>query len=159
MRAVGAPLSSKKTIGLVAVAVASLALLAAGCGGGGGKALTKDEYASKLSQICKDSNAKLNALGLADMATFKAKGDEAVKIGEDTVKEFKALKAPDEVKDAAKTFTDSADQIVQDLKNAAEAAKKGDGAAFTATLTSAQNHGKANDGAATQIGATECVSG
>ena len=150
-------MSSNKAICLVAVPVASLALLAAGCGGG--KALTKEEYGSKLSQICKDSNAKLSGLGLTSQAAFKTKGDQAVQIGEDTLTEFKALKAPDEIKDAAKTFTDSAGQIVQDLKNANEAAKKDDTGGFTAAVASVQKHAKENDDAASEMGATECVGG
>ena len=143
------------------VALTSLALGAAACGGGGsgGKTLTKAEYAATLSQACKDSNDKLNALSLTSITSFKDNGDAAVKIADDSLKEFKALKAPDAIKDAAKTFIDSADQIVTDLKNAVEAAKKDDETAFAAAVTAVQTHGKENDGAASEIGATECVSG
>ena len=151
---------SSRRIRFAAIPAAAFALLVAGCGGGGGrKALTKQEYGSELSQICKDSNDKLNGLGLTGMASFKDKGDEAVKIAEDTVKAFDDLKAPGEIRDAAKTFTDSAGQIVQDLRNANEAAKKDDQASFNAAVTAAQSHGHENDNAATEIGAKECVSG
>jgi hypothetical protein len=151
--------SSKKLFVTIAFAVVALALLAAGCGGGGSKKLTKDEYASQLSAACTASNDKLNALGLTDMASFKAKGDQAVTIAEDTVKQFESLTPPDELSEASKTFNASANEIVDDIKNANEAAQKDDATAFQAAGTSVQNHSKENDDAAREIGATDCVSG
>jgi hypothetical protein len=143
--------------------VALAAALAAGCGGGGGggagKALTKEEYASKLNAICNDSNRRLNALGISSQAAFKEKGDEAVAIAEDIVKQFKSLKPPDELRSAAGTFADSSEELLVDFRAAAAAAKKDDTSALTAALASAQRHGNENDEAAKEIGATDCVSG
>jgi hypothetical protein len=147
-----------------ALFVTLAAALAAGCGGGGGggsagTALTKEEYASKLNEICNDSNRRLDALGIASQSAFKEKGDDAVAIAEDIVRQFKALKAPDELRSAAGTFNDSSEELLVDFKAAAAAAKKDDTAGLRAALASAQRHGNENDEAAKEIGATDCVSG
>ena len=65
--------------------------------------------------------------------------------------------AADELTSAAGTFNDSADEIVDDLKNMNEAAKNDNQEEFDAASTSLQNHGKENDEAATEIGADDCV--
>ncbi len=140
--------------------VSLAAVLAAGCGGGNGsKTLSKDEYASKLSAICNDSNDKINALGITTQAAVKEKGDEAVAIGEDALEEFRALRAPNELRNASRTFNDSSAEILADFKAAVEAAKTDDAAGFAAAFANAQTHGNESDAAARQIGAADCVSG
>src|SRR3954463_10214863 len=92
-------------------AVLALALTAAGCGGGGGKALSKEEYASKLNQICTDLNAKNKAIGdpnsVADVAN---KGPKLVDAFDNAISDVKKLKAPDEIKDAAARFVSIGEQ-------------------------------------------------
>jgi len=140
-------------------AVLVLALAAAGCGGddGGGDKLTKEEYAAQLNTICNEANETFSQLSAGSMAEFKEKGDDVVEAAEKAAGEFHDADAPDELTSAAGTFNDSADEIVEDLKNMNEAAENDNQEEFDAASTSLQHHGMENDEAATEIGADDCV--
>src|SRR3954463_12831800 len=92
-------------------AVLALALTAAGCGGGGGKALSKEEYSSKLNQICTDLDAKNKAIGDPNsLAEVASKGPKLLSAFDDAITKVKKLKAPDEIKDAASRFVSIGEQ-------------------------------------------------
>ena len=146
---------------LMVGAVIVLAVAAAGCGGddGGSDQLTKEEYAAQLNTICNEANETFSQLSEGSMAEFKEKGDDVVAAAEKAAGEFHEAQGPDELVSASGTFNDSADKIVEDLKNMNEAAKDDNQEEFDAAAESLQHHGAENDEAATEIGATDCVGG
>lgn len=152
-------MSKKLTLGAVLAVVISLALVAAGCGGGGkkGYALTKAEYASALSKICADFNAKQKSIAINSIEDLAAKGDELTSSFQDAIDKAKALQAPDEIKDTAKAFIDNGQKQVDLAKDVVEAAKAKDEAKVNEIGAKGSALDKESKDLANQLGATECA--
>lgn len=114
-------------------AVAAIAL--AGCGGSSNKQLSYSAFVSKANDLCRTGQAETDKA--ADVK-------QAGAIAEKYVKKFKELKPPDQLKAAYDRFISISEQQVV-------AAKRGDAAIVQRLNTS-------SDAAASQMGATDCVS-
>jgi hypothetical protein len=121
---------------LLAPICLTAAVLAAGCGGD--KALSKADYVKQADQICqraKDSQKKLGTPNTAaDIATFADKAKPTI---EDEIKQLRALKAPDELKDDANAAYALLDQEVPKIDELAAAAKANDVPKLQAVVESA----------------------
>jgi hypothetical protein len=148
-----------KTV-LAAMAVAAAASLAAGCGGGGGggsKALTKAEYDSSLNKICVSANTQIKALNLTSMTAVANNGDKILSIYDVNLEKARKLTPPDEIKDAAKRFVDATQKGRDDAKTLIDAAKAGDQKKFNDTAKVLAGDSSAQNNAAREIGATDCI--
>ena len=111
---------------LLAAGIASLlAFVAAGCGGGGGgSALTKDEWVSRVNEICDAFNQKQDEIGEPDsIEELSSKGQEILDEFENAIDEVKGLTPPDEIADQVDSFIELAEQqtdLIQQLIDAAE---------------------------------------
>jgi len=134
------------------------ALLVAGCGGGGGgKTLTKQQYASKLTNLCLVAADQVRELHLDNtVASWKADADDVLKIEQNFKDKLAALKAPDEIKDAADAYASANDKAFQDTKDAIDAAKAGDDAKLQTALKQANADDLKTWPPAKEIGAKGC---
>jgi hypothetical protein len=106
-------------------AVLVLALVAAGCGGGGGGTLSKEEYSTKLNEICADLIAKSKKIGqLNSPDEAVAKGPELADAFQKAIDQAKKLKPPAELEDAANRFVSLARQLHDKIDEGIAAAKK-----------------------------------
>jgi len=139
------------------------ALAVAGCGGGGGgggKTLTKEQYASALSKLCLNGSDQIRELHLDNtVAAWKADGHRILEIEQNFKDKLAALKAPDEIKTAAREYADANDKVFQDVKDAVSAAKTGDQAKLRAALAKANTENAATTQPAKEIGAKSCYIG
>jgi hypothetical protein len=134
--------------------------LISGCGGGGKKTptLTRAQYVADLDKLCTSANRQVAALKLTTaMKTWKQNGAKAAKIARQTVDGFEALKPPEELRDAAKSYNQASEDTVKGVQQSAQAAEKGDAKKFADGLTKQQNAVVKRGAAARQIGATDCA--
>jgi hypothetical protein len=129
---------------------------AAGCGGGG-KSLSKAEYASKLDRVCLVSTDQFHELHLdLTVGDWKARGADVVKIDEDFLKKFDALKPPDELKDAAAEYRSSQQKVLDDAKAAYQAAKDGNGTKLRAAIDQSNKDNGLGRAPARELGTPGC---
>jgi hypothetical protein len=146
---------------LVIAGVLALVLVAAGCGGGGGSAMTKEEYSSKLNQICTELNNKNKEIGdpqsLDEVVTKGPKLNDAFQSAIDQVND---LDPPDELSDAHKRFLVLGKQIHSKIDELIDAAKAKDQAKLQEIGSSIDPLDKeSNDIAKNQLGAPACAQG
>ena len=149
----------RRTFLLVLPGLAALAL--AGCGGGGdsaGGTLTKAELVAQANAICKDYDARINALGdpqsIEDLVGLV---EEAKPIAEDAVAKLRALKAPEDLQASYDKYLATGDVNIEFLAQLGEAAKSGDAAAIEKTGTDGQSNADKAHGIAAELGLTECA--
>jgi hypothetical protein len=154
-----------------AIAILLVAFLA-GCGGsskpsggtttnGGGKrtpTLTRTQFVSAMNKICSSANSSVAALQLTtSMKTWKRNGSAATTIAQLTLKGFRFLTPPTELKAAAADYVAAATRIVNAVRDATDAAKEGNVQKFDQAITEQQNAGTKARVAARKIGAHSCV--
>jgi hypothetical protein len=134
------------------------ALALAGCGGGGKTALSKSEFVAQANAICKDYDARIDALGdpasLEDLVGLAAK---AKPIAEDGVAKLRALKAPEELQAGYDEYLATGDVNIELLVQLGEAAKSGDVAAIEKMGTDGEDNADKAHGIAAELGLTECA--
>ena len=141
-------------------AVLALALAAAGCGGGGSKTLSKEEYGSKLNQICKDYNARVKAIGRPNsIAELGAKGPKLLDEFKGAISKAEKLEPPSELKAKADKFIADAKQLTGILSQLIDAAKKNDRAKVGEIGVNADALSKESDSLGKQLGAPACAQG
>ncbi len=143
-------------------AVFILSLAAAACGGGGSasKALTKEEYVSKLNQICKDANAEEEKIGTpSGLAEFASKAPKLRAVFDSAVAKAEKLQAPSETKADADKFIADAKRIGALLTEAVDAAKKNDEAKVIATGAKLQAVVQDGEAVGKRLGAPACAQG
>jgi hypothetical protein len=141
-------------------AVLVLAFAVAGCGGEGSKTLSKEEYASRLRQICASANAEQKRIGTpTSISEFSAKAPKLLDVFDKAVAKVEKLKPPDELKSTAGRFVSQLKQIRRLIDQVLAAAKKNDAAKVLQLGAQAQSLSNAADAAARKLGAPACVSG
>lgn len=137
------------------------ALALAGCGGGGDSAggkLTKAEFVAQANAICKDYDARIDALGdpgsIEDLVGLAGK---ATPIAEDSVAKLRALKAPEDLQAGYDEYLASGDVNVALLTQLGEAAKSGDFAAIEKIGTEGEDNADKAHGIAAELGLTDCA--
>lgn len=149
------PVRRAALVGLLLGAMLGLAAC-----GGGSKTLTKAQYASSLSDLCLKGADQIRELHLDNsVASWKADGDRIMKIEQNFKDKLAALKAPDEIKNAAREYTDANDKVFQDVKDGVNAAKADDQAKLRAALSKANSDNGATTQPAKEIGAKSCYVG
>jgi hypothetical protein len=141
------------------VALAVLALLAAGCGGSGSDRLTLEEFTTQADAICAEYDEKLNALdgsdSPAEAAVVVRKGME---IAGEQLDELNALSPPEEVEDA---FSDAMAILQQELdlfEEFAAALESNDETRANELFNTLEELDTRADARAQEIGLTQCGS-
>ena len=138
--------------------VLAAALALAGCGGGGKTTLSKAEFVAQANAICKDYDARINALGdpgsIEDLVGLAAK---AKPIAEDGVAKLRALKAPEDLQARYDEYLATGDVNIAFLARLGEAAKSGDFAAIEKIGTEGEDNSDKAHGIAAELGLTECA--
>ena len=141
--------------------VLAAALALAGCGGGGdtaGGTLTKAEFVAQANAICKDYDARIDALGdpesIDDLVVL---AEKAKPIAEDGVAKLRALKAPEDLQASYDEYLATGDVNIKLLAQLGEAAKSGDVAAIGKIGPDAEDNADKAHGIAAELGLTECA--
>ncbi len=146
---------------LVLPGLAALAL--AGCGGGGDKSggtLTKAEFVALANAICKDYDARIDALGEpASIEDLVGLAEKAKPIADDGVAKLRALKAPEDLQASYDKYLATGDVNIDLLMQLGEAAKSGDVAAIEKIGTEGEDNADKAHGIAAELGLTECAKG
>jgi hypothetical protein len=144
---------------LFGVALATMVAVA-GCGGGGKKTLTKEQYASALSTLCLSGSDQIRELHLDNtVASWKADGDDVLKIEQAFKDKLAALSPPAEIENAAREYTDANDTVFGHIKDAVDAANAGDKTKLLQALSKANAASAATTPPAKEIGAKGCYIG
>jgi hypothetical protein len=157
----------------VAVAMAATAAGCGGSGGGGGKRLAKDEFISKADSICDAANKKVptppselrsgfdptTSKGTdAQYKTFGDYLDKIVKIFRGEVGDLHSLKPPADLQDTYDKALATLDEGVNEVDEAASAAKDGNRTEVKDKLAESEKHSSEANKLAQQLGLTVCGS-
>ena len=127
---------------------------------GSTSALTKAQYAAKVSRLCVVAADQIRELHIDNsVSTWRHDGARVVQIAQHLVDSPGALRAPAEIADAAAAYLDVNEKALADGKAALEAAKAGDRVSLSAALLQASTDGRAGWPSAKAIGATGCYPG
>lgn len=119
--------------------------------------MTRTQFVNAMNQICSSANSSVGALGLTtNIKTWKRHGAAATNIARLTLKGFRYLKPPAELKAAAAEYNAAATRIVAAVRNATDAAKNDNVKKFDRAIAEQQNAGSQARSAAGRIGATSC---
>jgi hypothetical protein len=146
-----------RVVGLAALAAA--VAVAAGCGAGeeGDGRLTKEEFIAAADAICKEANAKLDALGtpttLEQIAKFAG---DAITIQEEALADLKALKPPAADEATINEAYALLDQQLELGRQIEAAAKEGDQAKIQELVGEVQPIDSQADQIAQDYGLKEC---
>ena len=151
----------RRTLLLSLAGLAALAL--AGCGGGGdtaGGTLTKAEFVAQANAICKDYDARIDALGdPGSIEDLVGLAEKAKPIAEDGVARLRALKAPENLQASYDEYLATGDANIELLVQLGEAAKSGDVAAIEKIGTEGEENADKAHGIAAELGLTDCAKG
>jgi hypothetical protein len=140
--------------------VLGLALLAAGCGGGGGDRLSREQLVAKADAICKDYNAKFNALGQPNsMDELGSFADKALPIAQEGRTKLGELKPPEDLQATYDKWLAEGDKAVDAIKRLRTAAEKNDAAAVRSIGEEANRENHKSDQLASQLGFKACGQG
>lgn len=142
-----------------AAAAAALALVAAGCGGGGGDRLTLEEFVAQADAICKEYNAKFDALGEPEsqdeLGSFVREGQG---IAEDQVAALRELSPPEDTEAKIEEAYATLDEQVALFDDFADAADASDEAKIQEISGKLDDLNEKADSIAEEIGLKECGS-
>ncbi len=132
-----------------------LVAVLAGCGGG--KALSRQEYASKADAICGKSSQQVKALArpsnLADLAKV---ADTALPILDHAISDWRKLKPPKDEEKIVGQWLGQAENLKADLTEIRDKAKSNDLQGVQAVVPKAQQHDARSKELATELGMTVC---
>lgn len=144
---------------LSASVLATVAL--AGCGGGGDKSggtLTKAEFVAQANALCKDYDARIDALGEpAGIEDLVALAEQAKPIAEEAVAKLRALTPPEDLQAGYDEYLATGDVNVALLAELGEAAKSGDVAAIERIGTEGEANADKAHGIAAELGLADCA--
>ena len=163
------------TLILGAVLVLLAAVVAAGCwgdGDGGGDRLTKSEFIAKADSICKEANEKIptppdeirnidpTKLDATDeqLDAFGNYLDDIVGVFRDEVDELREVNPPADLEDKYDSVLATLDEAVNELDEAAAAAKDADRDKLKEKLAESDEHGDEADKLGKELGLTVCGS-
>jgi hypothetical protein len=142
------------------VVAAIAALGVAGCGGDSNKALSYSDFSKKANDICLSSGAELKAIGSKISGKASADApllDQVVPKLEAGRQAFGKLKPPDALKANFDNFLSLTDEQIATTKEAQVLAKKGDDAAYIATLKKLPPIGQKSNLEGSKLGAADCA--
>ena len=149
----------RRTFLLVLPGLAALAL--AGCGGGAdspGGTLTKAEFVAQANAICKDYDARIDALGdPGSIEDLVGLAEKAKPIAEDGVAKLRGLKAPEDLQASYDEYLATGDVNIELLVRLGDAAKSGDVAVIEKIGTDGEDNADKAHGIAAELGLTECA--
>jgi hypothetical protein len=104
-----------------------IAGLAAACGGDGGGALTREEYADRLNEICREFDEFEEEVGEpTGLADFAEKGGRLADRFEEGLSEVREFEPPEEVADTAGAFVENGERQLELVRRVLDAAEDGD---------------------------------
>jgi hypothetical protein len=143
-----------RRVTLIALA---LVFVLSSCGGGNGKALTKEEYASKADAICGKYNQQTKALATPKNPSDLAKlADDTLSILDQAIKDLGKLHPPASEKALSDQWLAQVKNLKGDLQEIRDKAKSGDMQAVQSVLPKAQEHNSQSNQLATQLGMSVC---
>ena len=143
----------------IAVAGASLTLVACGGDDDSNSQLSYADYGQEANKICQEADRKIDPIG--EKLTGEPQNDAPL-LGqlstefETVVGDYKELKPPDELQADHDEFVRLADQQITITKEAQQAAESGDKAGYRAKLQEIEPLDKESDEVASRLGAQEC---
>ena len=154
----------------ILLGVAAAAIAAAGCGGGGGdggnggtsggERLSKAEYGTRLSAICKDYNDFTASLDdPSSMNEIKPWIDKVVPRFENAISDAKKLNPPEDLQDEHDEFLSVADDETNVLNDIGAAADANDQKKLLDLEQQGTDLDTRSDKLAHQLGAAECAAG
>lgn len=152
----------------ILLGVTAAAFAAAGCGGGGGDdsgnsggdRLSKAEYGTRLSAICKDYNDYTSSLDdPSSMNEIKPWIDKVVPRFEDAISDAKKLNPPVDLQDEHDEFLSVADDETDVLQDIGAAADANDQKKLLDLEQQGTDLDTRSDKLAHQLGANECAAG
>jgi hypothetical protein len=135
----------------------ALVFVVPGCGGSSGKALTKEEYASKADAICGKSNEQTKSLAtpksLSDLAKL---ADKTLPILDHAINDLSKLQPPASEKAVSDQWLTQVRNLKGDLQEIRDNAKTGNLKAVQGVVPKAQEHNSQSNQLATQLGMSVC---
>jgi hypothetical protein len=137
----------------------ALVFLLPGCGGGGGsgKALTKEEYASKADAICGKYNQQIqsfaNPKNLSDLTKV---ADKTLSILDQAIGDLSKLEPPTSEKALSDQWLAQVRNLKDDLQEIRDKAKAGSIQGVQAVVPKATDHNAKSNALANQLGMSVC---
>ena len=135
----------------------ALVVLLPGCGGANGKALTKEDYASKTDAICGKYNQQVKLLAnpknLSDLAKV---ADKTLPILDHAISDISKLEPPASEKALSDQWLTQVRGLKDDLQEIRDKAKAGDMQGVRAVVPKATDHNSKSNALAGQLGMSVC---
>ena len=147
-----------KTRMICGIGAVSLMALSACGGSSAAPALSKADYTAQANAICKDANAKSNAI--PEPTSNAEIGPALSKVVTNIsthLTQLKALKNPADIQGDVDAFLTATGKLVEVATKAAQQFSSGDSAGGQATLQDVATANTTADEAATKIGLTDCA--
>jgi len=146
---------------LLPVPALAVLVLLAGCGGGGGGGgdrLSQADFVKQGNAICKDYNAKIEALGdPKDASEVRSFVDKAGGLVDEAMGKLDALSPPKKVEDDLAELITSSKKTKDAAQDLAKAVEDKDQKALAKVTETGDRLDKQSDALATKIGLTECA--
>jgi hypothetical protein len=142
------------------LAAIGLVAFGAGCGGddNGGGRLSQDEFQTQANAICKEFEAKVEALpepqNAAELADY---ADQAKEIFAEGLGRLRDLQPPEDAQADYDAFLDNGEKAAGRLDELVEAARTGDEAALNRVVEQADKEDAEADRMAQRVGLTDCA--
>ena len=139
-------------VGLLALAAV------AGCGGGdGGDRLSRAEFVSRADTICRQYEAKLDALGQpTNVEELRSFADKALPIAKDGREALGELNPPEDLEDTYDAWLDQGDEAIEIVERLRDAADDGDQAEIQRIAQKAERVDAESNRLAEQLGFEQC---
>jgi hypothetical protein len=138
------------------IALALVVLLPA-CGSGSGKALTKEEYASKADAICGKYNQQINSFANPKNLSELAKiADKTLPVLDSAINDISKLEPPASEKALSDQWLTQVRNLKDDLQEIRDQAKAGKMAGVQAVVPKATDHNAKSNALAAQLGMSVC---
>jgi hypothetical protein len=147
------------TKAFVLTGVAAIGLAVAGCGGGS-KTLSKEEYASKLNQICADYNKTVTRIGRpTSPAELASKGKMLIAEFDKALAKVNALEPPSAIEADVERFVAEYRRLRELVSRIVAAAKQNDTASVVGLAMQASPLDRDTARLGKKLGAPACAAG
>lgn len=142
----------------VAAPILVVLVLLAGCGGGGGGSrLSEAEFIAAADAICKEYEAKLNAIPAPQSPDeFDEFADKSIPIAKEGRDKLAALNPPEDLQDTFDAWIGQGDRAIELVENLRDAADDADQAKLQQIAQEAEQTNQESNRLASQIGFKEC---
>jgi DNA-binding NtrC family response regulator len=139
-------------VGLLALAAV------AGCGGGdGGDRLSRAEFVSRADTICREYEARLDALGQpTNVDQLESFADRALPIAKDGREELGELAPPEDLEDTYDAWLEQGDEAIEIVERLRDAAADGDEAEIQRIAQEAERADAESNRLARELGFKQC---